>query len=143
MKVTSSVEVERPAAEVFAYLSDMANNPTWQKGMRACTWTTDPPIAVGSRYDQEAAFLGRPIISRFEVVELVPGERIRIKTYESTFPLDITRSVEDLGEGRCRVTAVVGGEPTGFFALFGPLMAPMVRRSVKADYALLKETLES
>lgn len=143
MKTTTTVDIDRSAAEVFAYIADMANNPNWQSGMRACTWTTEPPIRVGSRYDQEAAFLGRPIVSRFEVVEYVEGERIRIQTYESTFPLDITRRVEALGEGRCRVTAEVGGEPTGLFALFGPLMAPMVKRSVSRDYAALKAILEA
>lgn len=31
--------------------------------MRSCRWTSDPPIGVGSTYDQVASFLGREIIT--------------------------------------------------------------------------------
>ncbi len=138
----TTIEIDRPAGEVFDFVADMANNPRWQRGMKSCTWTTDPPIGVGSRYDQVAGFLGRTITSRFEVTEFVPGECIHIVTYESTFPLDIVRKVEPLGDDRCRVTAIVKGEPSGVFRLFGPLLRRMVAASVARDYRALQSLLE-
>ena len=41
-------DCDRPADEVFAYLADAENNPTWQGGMVRCEWRTDPPLRVGS-----------------------------------------------------------------------------------------------
>jgi hypothetical protein len=141
IEITASADVPRPAPELFAFVADMRNNPRWQQGQVSCEWTTPPPIAVGSRYDQRARFLGRDIVSTFEVTELVPDRRIRIRTVEGTMPMDITREVEPLGEDRSRVTATVRGGPTGLLRLADPLTRRMVRRSVRGDYERLTRLL--
>ena len=35
MQMSGSVEIARPAAEVFAFVAEPENNPPWQSGMRA------------------------------------------------------------------------------------------------------------
>ena len=102
MNLLSQIEVERPAPEVFAYIADFANNPTWQGGMDSCRWTSEGPIAVGSTYEQVAHFLGKAILTTFEVTALDPGHSIRIESRISTFPIQVTRTVEPLG---CRRTS--------------------------------------
>jgi uncharacterized membrane protein len=135
-------DIGRPADEVFAFLADMENNTTWQKGMQSCRWTSDPPLRLGSTYDQVAAFLGKEMVTSFEVTEFVDPERIRIESRESTMPLDITRTVEAVGMTSV-VEAHVQGEPQGFMRVLGPLLDLMVKRSVTADYRRLKEHLEA
>lgn len=142
IEVTSEVAIDRPADEVFAFLADAENNPAWQQGMERCRWTTSPPIREGSTYEQEARMLGKPITSTFEVVEFEPGRRITIRTIESTFPIEVTRSVEPAGESTCIARAHVTGDPSGVFKLAAPLMRRMVERSVRGDYRRLKEHLE-
>lgn len=142
IEVQVAVDIARPSREVFAYLADMGNNPVWQKGMVSCEWTSEVPIAVGSTYDQRARFLGRDIITSFEVSEYEPGRHIRILSTESTMPLDIARTVDPDGDGACRVTAVIRGEPQGWQAALAPLMKRVVARSVNGDYGRLKELLE-
>lgn len=142
VETRSGVEVACPAEEAFAVVSDAEQNPTWQRGMRACRWITEPPLAVGSRYEQEASFLGRTITSTFEVVAFDPGREISIRTIASTFPIQVTRTVEPLGEDRCRVSAHVRGDPGRLFALATPFLRGMVRRSVQGDYERLKALLE-
>lgn len=142
MESTTVTTIERPAAEVFELVADMARNPDWQRGMQSCHWTSPPPVGVGSTYDQVATFLGRSIITSFEVVEFEPGHRIRIVSTKSSFPLDITRTVDPLGERSCRVTARVAGEPSGVFGLAEPIIRPLVRWSVRRDYRQLKARLE-
>jgi len=133
-----SVEIARPADEVFAFVADFANNPRWQGGMVACRWTSENTGQVGSTYAQEARFLGRPIITEFEVVAVDPGRSIEINSTKSTFPIQVTRSVEPLGDGACRVTAHVRGQPTGWMKW----LSGMVKGSVRKDYAKLKDLLE-
>ncbi|HEX6310634.1 MAG TPA: SRPBCC family protein [Acidimicrobiia bacterium] len=138
----ASSDIDLPPAEVFAFLADATNNPRWQRGMRSCTWTTDPPITVGSSYDQIARFLGKDVVTHFEVVELEPPHRVTIRSRPgSSFPLTVTRTVEALGERRCRATEVVNGDPRGFYRIFTPLLAAMVRRSMRADHHRLAELL--
>ncbi len=142
MHHVATVDIDRPADEVFAYLADFENNPAWQGGMDHCEWTSEPPIAVGSTYAQLAHFLGREIRTTFEVTAYEPGERVRIESIVSTFPIQVTRSVEALDEGRCRVRAEVTGQPP-WYLRWMPGMTGMVRRSIDNDYANLKRLLET
>jgi hypothetical protein len=143
MKMRTSLEIERPADEVFAIVSDFSRNPEWQSGMRTTTWTSEPPMRTGSTYEQVARFLGRDVVTTFEVVAYTPGRSIGIESRESSFPIQVTRSVEPIGEGRCLVTADVSGQPGRFFGLFGPLLERMAAKSVRSDYQSLKQLLEA
>lgn len=141
IEVTSSIDVDRPAGETFAFIADAENNPRWQRGMRSCRWTTDRPIRVGSIYEQEASFLGRTITSTFEVTDLQPDRSITIRTIESTFPIEVTRSAEPLDGDRARVRAVVRGDPSSVFRIAAPVLRRIVQRSVRDDYHRLQGLL--
>lgn len=142
IEVTTTAEVDRPADELFVFVADMSNNPRWQRGMQRCSWITEPPIEAGSRYRQHARFLGRDIVSTFEVVEFEPDRRIRIRTIDSPMPMDITREVEPIDDGRARVRATIRGGPTGVLRLFDPLTRAIVQRSVRGDYERLSDLLD-
>ena len=136
---THSIEIAKPSDDVFAFVAEFENNPKWQGGMRSCTWTSDARRVVDATYVQEARFLGRKIDTHFRVTELDPGRRISIESTVSTFPIQVTRSVEPLGRDRCRVTAHIRGQPTGILKLF----SGMVKKNVRKDYETLKALLES
>ena len=140
--ISVGVDVERPANTVFEFVSDFENNPRWQRGMTSCRWTSPPPRGVGSTYDQVAGFLGRRIVSSFEVVEHLPGRRVKITSTAGPFPITETRTVQPLGEGRSHVSAIVEGDAGGFFRLAAPILRALVQRSVRGDYARLKRLLE-
>ena len=133
------VRIDRPASDVFAFVADFANNPSWQGGMLACEWTSETTLSVGSTYFQHAQFLGRRIDTHFRVVEFVPGKSISIESTQSTFPIQVTRSVDADPRGGCWVTAHIRGQPTGLLKL----MSGMVKRSVARDYDELKRQLEA
>lgn len=139
LEVRSQVEIDAPADEVFAFVADASNNPTWQNGMKSCVWTSHGPIGEASTYAQEASFLGRRITSKFIVSDFDPGHSITIETTESTFPIEVTRTVEPLGPERCRVMATVRGDASGVFKVAEPLMRAIVGRSVRGDYERLRE----
>jgi uncharacterized membrane protein len=142
--VVVTVDVDRPADAVYAFLEDVENNTRWLRGMVSCRWTTEPPVRVGSRYEQVARFLGKEIRTRFEVTELEPGRRVTIRSLPgSSFPLTVRREVDPLGAARCRVTETVHSDPSGFYRLSAPVLRLLVRRNIDRDYRRLKELLES
>lgn len=143
MRMHATRDIARPANEVFAFFADASNNPKWQNGMVSCQWVTDPPIAVGSTYEQHARFMGRDVSSVFVVTEFAPGSSIKIETVESTFPITVHRWIEATGPNTSRVNADIGGGPTGFLRLLAPFMAGKAQKSVDADYDRLKVLLES
>lgn len=134
--------INRPADEVFAFISEMANNPRWQNGMRRCEWVTPPPVRVGSRYDQEARFLGRKILSTFEVTIYEPSRVFEATTVQSSFPITFHREVHPIDGGSCRVQAIITGDASGFFRIAEPLLRRMTARSINGDYDRLKVLLE-
>jgi uncharacterized membrane protein len=135
--------IARPANQVFAFVADASNNPQWQQGMRSCAWTSPPPIGVGATYRQEATFLGRPVVTDFEVVAHEPGRSITIRSTSGPFPIRVTRSVTPVDDRSCRVEASISGQPGHFFRLAAPLVQRMAQRSVTADYRRLKALLEA
>lgn len=141
IEVSSSVVIDRPAAEVFEFVADAENNPRWQRGMRSCRWLSARPVHVGSTYRQEASFLGRFVTSTFEVTEPDPGRSITIRTLTSTFPIVVTRSVEPLPGDRARVRAFVRGDPSGAYRIAKPVLKTLVQRSVRGDYERLRRML--
>ena len=141
MRVTR--RIERPAEEVFTFFADASNNPKWQAGMQSCEWTTDKPIAIGSTYVQVAKFMGRQVRSVFEVTALEAGRSISIETIESTFPIQVRRSVAPAGAEACDVSAVITGGPSGFVAsVLDPITSRAAQRSVEKDYDRLVALLE-
>jgi uncharacterized membrane protein len=139
MELKRTVEIERSAADVFDFIADFENNPKWQGGMRACRWTSAGPIGVGSTYVQEASFLGRSIETSFRVTEYEPGRTISIESIKSTFPIQVTRSVEPIDAKRCRVSAHVRGQPKGIVKL----LSGMAKSMIAKDYEVLKRLLEN
>jgi uncharacterized membrane protein len=142
LKVETTVQIERPSDEVFAYISNFENNPKWQSGQLEARFTSEGPLRVGSTYDQVAKFLGRRVVNTFEVLEYEPNRKVKASSTSGSFPITFTRMVESI-DGGTEVTAIIAGDVSGFFKLAEPLLARMVRRSVDADYRNLKRILES
>jgi uncharacterized membrane protein len=141
IKVEVEQFISRPPQEVLDYIANFENGPAWQSGITSARLITPPPLAVGSRYQQDARFMGRPIQTTFEVVEYQPGRMVKIDTVSGSFPITITRAVRAEGEG-CVVSAIVEGEAGGFFKLAEPLLRRQGKGSVEADYQALRSLLE-
>ncbi|MFQ5962307.1 MAG: SRPBCC family protein, partial [Candidatus Methylomirabilales bacterium] len=119
IRIESRVEIARPSEEVFAYISNFENNPEWQFGQIEAKFTSEPPLRVGSTYDQVARFLGRQVISEFEVIEYEPDRKVKASSTSGSFPITFTRMVEPSSTGTS-VKAIIEGDSSGFFKLAEP-----------------------
>ncbi len=91
-----------------------------------------------------ARFLGKEVRTSFEVSALEQGQLVTISSLPgSSFPLTITRRLDPIDAGRCRVTEVAGGDPSGFYRVAEAPMRAMVRRNINGAYRRLKELLEN
>jgi uncharacterized protein YndB with AHSA1/START domain len=135
--------IDRPRAEVAAYVSDADNATAWYRNITSVRWETERPARVGSRIAFVARFLGRTIAYTYEVRELVPGERLVMSTSEGPFAMETTYAWRDEPGGGTRMTLRNRGEPSGFSGFAAPLMAGAMKRANTKDLALLKSILEA
>jgi len=141
--VVTEAVIDRPCAEVAEYAGNPDNAPKWYVNINSVEWKTTPPLGIGSRLEFVAHFLGRRLAYTYEIVELVPGERLVMRTAEGPFPMETTYTWEPLGEGKTRMTLRNRGEPSGFGKLAAPFMAGAMRRANRKDLERLKSRLEA
>jgi uncharacterized protein YndB with AHSA1/START domain len=140
--VLTEVVIDRPRDEVAAYAADPSNAPQWYANIESMTWRTTPRVEVGSQMDFVAHFLGRRIAYTYEIVELVPGERLVMRTAQGPFPMETTYTWTAVDNTRTRMTLRNRGEPTGFSRIAAPAMAAAMRRANGKDLAAIKRILE-
>jgi uncharacterized protein YndB with AHSA1/START domain len=117
--VTTSIVIERPREQVAAYALDPANAPRWYANIDATRIVTPGPLAVGSQIEFHARFLGKSLNYTYEVVELVPGERLVMQTASGPFEMVTTYSWESLGPIAARITLNNRGRPSAFGGSWG------------------------
>ena len=141
--VTVETVIRRPVDAVAAYATDPTNAPEWYANIDSVEWLTDPPVEIGAKVAFVARFLGRRLEYTYEFIEVVPGERLVMRTAQGPVPMETTYTWSPAGDGATRMTLRNRGEPTGFSKLVAPFMAPAVRRANQKDLVKLKSILES
>ena len=141
--VSNEIGIDRPVDAVAAYAVDPDNAPRWYANIRSVRWVTPPPLAVGTRLEFVARFVGRTLTYTYEVTELVAGERMVMRTAEGPFPMETTYSWRAASPRTTMMTLRNRGRPTGFPALVAPFMAAAVGRANRKDLRKLKALLEA
>jgi uncharacterized protein YndB with AHSA1/START domain len=140
--VLTEIVIDRPCAQVAAYAGDPSHAPQWYANIETVEWRTPEPVALGSRMDFVARFLGRRLAYTYEVVELVPGERLVMRTAQGPFPMETTYTWQPIDPASTRMTLRNRGEPAGFAKVTAPMMAASIRRANQKDLVNLKRILE-
>jgi uncharacterized protein YndB with AHSA1/START domain len=140
------VEVEAilpfPVEEVAAYAADPTNAPTWYANIESVSWRTAPPMALGSKMDFAARFLGRRLVYTYEVVDLEPGRRLVMRTADGPFPMETSYAWEQVAGGTL-MKLRNRGAPSGFAKIAAPVMVRAMRSAMSKDLARLHERLAS
>jgi uncharacterized protein YndB with AHSA1/START domain len=142
IKFSFSVQIARPVADVFAYVTDPSKLPKWQPNVVSATSETEGPLRQGSRLREvRRGPFGREVTSLVEVSAFEPNRRFDLRILEGPLPIDgsLAFAAED---GGTRIAFTASGQPGGPMRLFEPLLARVLRRQFEADYGRLRQTLE-
>ena len=142
-KLEVSIEINRPMAEVIAFVEDNSNDPMWQTSVLESIKKTDGPAAVGTIYHVQEKFLGRVIEQDWEVTAREDdGSAWAAKSKAGPFPMETTMLFEPCGEGT-RVSRTLSIDVGRFFKAASPVVGHIAKRELETDFANLKELLES
>ncbi|PRZ18358.1 SRPBCC family protein [Nesterenkonia sandarakina] len=140
----STVIIDRPPEEVFAYLVNPETQQIWQSGLQEfeADWGDDPAVGDHSRGTVKVA--GKKLQWEAEITEVKRPERFVFRTVEAPFAFEVTYSLQPVGESTevhyDGTTEAMGG----FFGRFAdPLVALMYQRDTTSNLANLKTILEA
>jgi uncharacterized protein YndB with AHSA1/START domain len=138
--MTESIIIHRPVAEVFAFVTDLENDPKYRHDILDAKWTAAGPIQVGRTFEHLLNFMGR---QRFQgrISQYQPNHVIEIQyltgsvrpTYQITF------EPSDTGT---KITHRSNVEILGWYRLLEPMMPRMGKARLARDYRYLKQLLE-
>jgi uncharacterized membrane protein len=136
--------IQAPPEEVFAFVADAENNPSWHEHVRETHWIDEGPTRLGRRGRQRSRLWGRDWEFVAEIVEWdLPGH-VAFQVIEG-YGVRTSITVEPAERGASRVTLMVrtprlpGPGVDGFASR---LMKVVTRDRENGDFRRLREALE-
>ena len=142
INVEASTTIDRPLRQVFEFVQDENNIPTWDPDLLRVTKTSDGPIGVGTTFRLDIKpFMGETQGSG-QVVAYEAERRIELQFVMGKLEPHVTHSFEPAGNGT-KFTRHVVMELPGLMKLMTPLIGPMLRKKNVGYLATLKRLIET
>ena len=139
VRIELTIDVARPAEEVFAHLVDVDRLPEWQES--AVESRANEPLAEGVRIFECRRALGREVHSELEVTEFDRPRRLMVKTLKGPVRFTVDHRLAEAAGGT-RLTVIAEGKAGGLMKLGEPMLARTVESKMRKDFERLKELLE-
>lgn len=142
---SATTTIDRPIAQVFAFLADGTNDKKFSPRVQQIEKTTKGPIGVGTIYKSTVKDAGVTSQREFEVTGFVEPSKIRW-TERSKNPITVPSGGYDLepaGDGSTRVTISNDFAGHGFGKVLLPLVSRAARKDADALAARIKAAVEA
>ncbi len=137
----NTVTIQRPAEEVFAFLADFENIPTWNYAIEETRKASAGPVGVGTRYRQTRS-VPRKSVEDFEVIVFQPASRLAIHGQIGPFQAKISYVLEATA-GATRIVNNVELDPSpAVLRLLAPLATSRIKAAVAKNLDELRLVLE-
>ncbi len=138
-----SIDIERPAGEVFAYATDPSKFHEWQQGVVSGSMESKGPPVVGDHCRTTRRIGGSERPATSELVRLDPPRAWAVRGIDGPIRAQVDLTVEPLTDQRSRLTIDVDFVGHGIGKMLVPLV---VRRQAHAEMpgnlSKLKERME-
>jgi uncharacterized protein YndB with AHSA1/START domain len=138
----NTVTIRRAVEDVFAFLADFENIPSWNYAIVETKKTSPGPVGVGTTYRQLRSVPSRSE-EGFQVTAFEPSSRLEVHGDIGPFTATISYLLAPTDHGT-RLTNVVDLESaSGALRLVAPLAASRVKTAMAANLDTLKQLLET
>jgi len=139
--IEASITINRPIAEVFAFVTDFSKATQYQPGIIEARVTSSGAVGVGTTYKWAQNFVGQKMDTSGEVTVWEPPTKYEWKSVGGPFP--VSGGVTFKAEGNAiAVTFFADAEPGGFFKLAEGLLVKQIEGQMSDALKKLKELLE-
>ena len=139
-KIQGQILIGRPAEEVFDFVADSRNEPSFSPAMAGVELLTPLPIGAGTRFCARMGRAGTPM--RVELTEFDRPHRLGSRTTSSMMQTSGALTFAAGGEG-----TVMSWDwqvrPKGWMRMPGPLFGPLGARTERRIWASMKRYLEN
>lgn len=139
--ITVATRIDRPVEDVFAYVADTANDPSWHTDVLEVRRTTEGPLGRGTTYHLRLKPSMGVSEGTAEVVDHEPPRRQVLQGHMGSMSPTVTYLFEP-ADGATTFTRRVQFELPGRMRLMQPLVRVMGKRRNRAFLANLKRVLE-
>jgi carbon monoxide dehydrogenase subunit G len=140
MKVERQISIQRPPSEVFSYISDIRNDPSWHTDVLEVSSSTEE-VGVGTKFTVKLKPSMGVSGGTMTVARLEPGRLVEFQGQIGKMTPTVTNMCEPEGQGT-RVTRRVEMTPPGMMRLMTPMMKRMIGKANDGFLANLKRVLE-
>jgi uncharacterized membrane protein len=142
MRVEERVEIHRPLAEVFNYVSDVGNYPKWMAHVLEVRKEAPGPPRQGDNFVVAIKSVGRRFETTYERTSCEANGQCTDRALGGPVPNQRWQSSFQEVFGGTRMTRSVEVESTGLLKLLEPLQKLAAGRQMKKDLQTLKGLLE-
>jgi carbon monoxide dehydrogenase subunit G len=130
-----TVEIARTPDDVFDYLTEVANLPAWQSGVRSAR-------REGDRIHESRHLLGRELSTTLAIDEEERPRVFAIRALDSPVPFSVRHELAPNGSGGTRLTVVGEGDAGLLPGFAAGIMARRAEKQFRKDFERLKRLLE-
>ena len=142
--ITTAVEVDRPAEDVFAYATDPTRFNEWQQGVVDGHMDHTGTPEVGSHCHTTRRIGGADRLSTSEVTHIDPPNNWGVRGIDGPIRAIVDLNVEPLSGSRSRLTIAVDFTGHGIGKVLVPLIVrPEARKEMPKNLKALKLRLET
>ncbi len=141
--IKHSIEISRPAEDVFTYLDQVDRHNEWQGSLVSTTVETAGPTRVGTRVVEHRNIPGGARDIPYEITEHEPPRKASFRGTAGPVRPVGTYTVDQTGESSSRMTLELDLEGHGIGKLFAVLARRQAAKEVPVDQEKFKALLES
>ncbi len=141
MKLSTSLVIERPVKDVFAFVSNRENDPQWESQTVEVRKTSEGPIGVGTTWRQVAQILGQRLVGEIVFAEYEENRKITTKSQSGSIPVEARLLFEPVPAGT-RLDVTIEVQLGGLLGMAEPFVARTFKKQMESSFTRLKTLLE-
>lgn len=139
---TVTAFINRPAQEVFDFVTNPANAAQWESGMESSKYISEGPVGVGSKLQNIGRMMGREIVANAEITQWNPPSVYSFKATNGPANLEAEYKFE-VKDGGTLLIQSIQVELGGFFGMAEGLAAKQMQKQYENNFDTLKKVLEA